>query len=258
MGGVSPEQCQADSLCMPLQEVRLLQILGLEDEANFVLARWAESDPRLLPPSARPDPLELLLGARVSYALGATATGTRLAERAVRDAGAMGSAVAWSCVPWAYPPAFEREVVAAESLGVERALLWALMRQESRFDPRARSRSDALGLTQLKRATAGDVAKRFHDPAPSESTLFTPAVSIRYGATYLAQWIHRFDGCVPVALAAYNAGPGAVREDWRELIARGGEALYCELASNADSQDYVRRIVGMRQAYRDLAPAVSP
>jgi len=57
-----------------------------------------------------------------------------------------------------------------------------------------------------------------------------------------------------VALAAYNAGPGSIRADWRALIARGGEALYCELASNADSQDYARRIAGFRQAYRELAP----
>ena len=57
-----------------------------------------------------------------------------------------------------------------------------------------------------------------------------------------------------VALAAYNAGPGTIRRDWRDLLARGGAALFCELASNADSQDYARRILGMRQAYRELRP----
>ena len=47
---------------------------------------------------------------------------------------------------------------------------------------------------------------------------------------------------------------GKVRKDWREILARGGWALYCDMAANADTQDYVRRILGFRAAYRDLRP----
>jgi len=131
------------------------------------------------------------------------------------------------------------------------------VRQESRFDPRARSRSDALGLTQLKQAAALDMARSLRERAPSEEALFDPERALRYGSGYLAQLLRRFDGRVSVALVAYNAGAATIRRDWREIVARGGDALFCELASNADSQDYARRILGFRSAYRDLRPTVA-
>ena len=221
---------------------------GLPDEAILEMSRWAARE--------RPATGAWLRLAERAYGAGRLATGTRWAESAF--AGAAGESLAWAAVAWAYPPAFEAEVVAAETLGVERALLWALIRQESRFDPLARSRSDALGLAQLKLATAGDVAKWLREPKPGESALFAPDTSIRFGARYLARMLERFGGVTAVALAAYNAGPGTIRRDWRELLARGGEALYAEFASNADSQDYTRRILGFRQAYRELRPTAGP
>jgi soluble lytic murein transglycosylase len=162
--------------------------------------------------------------------------------------------VQWALIAWAYPPAFEALVraEARDSLGLDPALLWGLVRQESRFDPRARSRSDALGLTQLKVATAGDVAGWLREPPPDAAMLLEPARSLRYGARYLRHLLQRFDGQLPVALAAYNAGPGTIRRDWRGLLAQGGAALFCEFASNADSQDYARRILGFASAYREL------
>ena len=85
--------------------------------------------------------------------------------------------------------------------------------------------------------------------------MFEPDRGLRYGAHYLKKLLKRFDGAVPVALTAYNAGPGKVREDWRHIVQHGGWALYCEMAANADTQDYVRRILGFRQAYRELRPS---
>jgi soluble lytic murein transglycosylase-like protein len=255
---IAPEACADSAACAALAEARVLVALGLADDARTLLERWAAADPRALRAGVRLPPEALLAGARVAYGAGAGAVGSRLAERAFSDAAAAGDSLAWAVVPWAYPPAFAAQVAACETLGVERALLWALVRQESRFDPRARSRSDALGLTQLKRATAGDAARSLREAAPSESTLFEPGPSLRYGARYLATLARRYDGDVAVALSAYNAGPTGIRSDWRALLARGGDALFAELASNADSQDYVRRVLGFRQAYRELAPSLSP
>ena len=79
---------------------------------------------------------------------------------------------------------------------------------------------------------------------------------MRYGARYLARLLRRFDGSVAAALSAYNAGPGSLSPRWRELRARGGEALLCELASNPLAQDYAKRILGFRQAYRELRPTI--
>jgi soluble lytic murein transglycosylase len=189
-----------------------------------------------------------------AYAAGDLPGGTRAADRA--SLVAPGDSVAWAWAPWAFPPAYASELAAAaDAAGVERALLWALARQESRFDPRAVSRSNARGLAQLLPGTAHDVARGLKERFTSDTLLFEPARGLRYGARYLRQLLDRFDGSIPVALTAYNAGPGKVRDDWREILAHGGWALYCEMAANADTQDYVRRILGYRQAYRELQPA---
>ena len=146
----------------------------------------------------------------------------------------------------------------AWSGALEPALLFAVVMQESRFEPRARSRSDALGLMQLKLGTAADMAKLARDPAPTETALFDPERNVRYGARYLARLLRRFDGSVAAALCAYNAGPSRLAAGWRDLRGRGGEALVCELASNPLAQDYAKRIVGFRAAYRELRPRAAP
>jgi soluble lytic murein transglycosylase len=238
-----------------LADVRALLDAGLAADAGDLLARFAAGDARA---GARPEPgTSLLLAATaLAFEAGRPALGTRLAERAF--SAAPGDSVAWAIVPWAYPPAWAGAVQAAAGPEADAALLWALVRQESRFDPLARSPSDALGLAQLKLATAGDVARSLGEPRPTERDLLDPGRSLRFGARYLSQLVRRFGGSVPVALAAYNAGPATVRADWRLLVERGGEALYCEFAANAASQDYARRITGFRQAYRELAPVAPP
>jgi len=191
-----------------------------------------------------------------SYAGGDLFGATKAADRAL--IAPADDSTAWGFVPWAFPPAYERELnAAAMTLGVERALLWGLVRQESRFDPRAVSKSNALGLAQLLPGTARDVARALHESFTADTLLFQPDRALRYGAFYLHQLMERFENVTPVALTAYNAGPGKVRADWRLLIERGGWALYCEMAANADTQDYVRRILGYRQAYRDLKPVTA-
>jgi len=107
--------------------------------------------------------------------------------------------------------------------------LAALVQEESGFDPNARSRAGAMGLTQLMPATAA--ALGVSDP-------WNPAENLDAGAAYLAGLIDRYGGNVPLALAAYNAGPGAVAE-W------GGIPPYPE------TQRYVRNVLalaGMAQA----------
>jgi soluble lytic murein transglycosylase-like protein len=194
--------------------------------------------------------------AAAAYASGDVAGGTRAAERASLLLEGGPQEAAW--LPWAFPPAFERELfAAADGVGIERALFQGLVRQESRFDPRAVSRSNALGLTQLLPGTARDMARELKEPLRSDSLIFEPSRALRYGARYYKKLHTRF-GASPVALAAYNAGPGKVRKDWRDIVARGGWAMYVEMGSNADTQEYMRRILAFRAAYRVLKPYVAP
>jgi soluble lytic murein transglycosylase len=130
--------------------------------------------------------------------------------------------------------------------------------KESRFDPAARSRSDALGLFQLKRAAVIDVAGLLHEPVPPDSALLDPALNLRYGARYLGWLLGRFSGNLPLALAAYNAGPTTAKQ-WTRLRAIGGDALACEEIDRPETQDYVKTILAVRQAYLELRPrTVSP
>ncbi len=139
----------------------------------------------------------------------------------------------------ATPFGAEIEAAAAKN-GVDPALLRALVRQESGFDPAARSSAGAVGLTQLMPGTAASLGV---DPTD-------PAQALDGGARYLRQQLDRFGGDERLALAAYNAGPGAVAR-------AGGIPPY------AETQQYVERVLGYanseRAASRPAAVAtVSP
>ena len=71
---------------------------------------------------------------------------------------------------------------------------------------------------------------------------------------YLRWLLRQFDGRLVVALAAYNSGPNAVPPRWREWIGRGGEALFCEMIPQAETREYVRRILSTLAAYREIRP----
>jgi len=111
---------------------------------------------------------------------------------------------------------------AAERHGLHPALIAAVVRAESAFDPRAVSRKGARGLMQLMPATArrfGLAAEEIHDPVKN----------LDAGARYLAWLLERFAGDLPRALAAYNAGEGTVDR-------YGGVPPFRE------TRDYLRRI----------------
>jgi len=254
--GVAP----ARASCPGTRAAGELAAVGAEAEALLLVSRIAATAPDAGDSCGFDPAAEALAGARLAYALGRPGLAVSLADRAARASGAISSAAAWACVPWLFPPAYESLFVAPRDTAVaalEPALLFALTYQESRFDPRARSRSDALGLMQLKLAAAGDMARLAHDPSPTESGLFEPGTNVRYGARYLARLLKRCDGSAAAALEAYNAGAGSLSPRWRELRGRGGEALLCELASNPLAQDYAKRILGYRQAYRELRPTMA-
>lgn len=123
---------------------------------------------------------------------------------------------------------------AAARNGVDPAVLHGLIQQESGFDPHATSSAGALGLTQLMPGTAASLG--VSDP-------LDPAQSIEGGARYLSEMLRDFGGDTEKALAAYNAGPGAVQR-------YGGVPPY------AETQQYVSKVLGYAAEYRQSFPAV--
>ncbi len=121
---------------------------------------------------------------------------------------------------------------AASRNGLDPAVLHGLIEQESGFDPNATSSAGASGLTQLMPGTASSLGVA--NPT-------NPAESIEGGARYLGQLMTQFGGNTEDALAAYNAGPGAVQQ-------YGGIPPY------AETQSYVSNVLGYAEAYRQSHP----
>ncbi|HET8734754.1 MAG TPA: transglycosylase SLT domain-containing protein, partial [Anaeromyxobacteraceae bacterium] len=171
------------------------------------------------------------------------------ARAALRDPPSAENARAWRI---AYPPAFRPDVQRwARPAGVPVELVQALMREESALDPRVVSPAGAVGLTQLMLPTAQSVARSLKLARPSRVDLMNASLNVRLGARYLGDLVRRFDGQVALALAAYNAGPGAVR---RWLGARSGLDLdeFVEEIPIEETRGYVKRVLRSYAAYRLL------
>ena len=152
----------------------------------------------------------------------------------------------------AYPPAYRDSVKRwATPAGVPPELVQALMREESALDPRALSPAGAIGLTQLMLPTAQQVARQLKLGKVSPAKLTDASLNIRLGSRYLGELVRRFDGSVPLALAAYNAGGGAVS---RWLETRRGLELdeFVEEIPVEETRGYVKRVLRSYAAYRLL------
>jgi soluble lytic murein transglycosylase-like protein len=117
---------------------------------------------------------------------------------------------------------------AASRYGIDPAVLKGLIKQESGFNPNAGSPAGAQGLTQLMPGTAASLGV---------SDMHDPAQAIDAGAHYLRMQLDRFGGDYSKALAAYNAGPGAVQRF-------GGIPPYSE------TRNYVQNVLAFAAQYR--------
>jgi soluble lytic murein transglycosylase-like protein/TolA-binding protein len=155
--------------------------------------------------------------------------------------------------PWAYAARIKEQ---GQLRKVDPYLIHALIREESRYFPKALSRSQALGLMQLLPATAAGVGKRIGVPALSREDVFNPDNNIKLGTAYLEYTLKRFNGNAMLAVASYNGGPNAVKSWVDRFNASGGGGkdwdYFVEEIPFRETRDYVRKVFGSYFVYETL------
>ncbi len=136
----------------------------------------------------------------------------------------------------------------------ERPLLLAIMRQESAFATDAMSRVGARGLMQLMPATAAGVAGKLQLPFSLVRLTTDGLYNVTLGRSYVENLLDDFGGSYALAIAAYNAGPGRVRQWLHEFGDPRGTALntvdWIEMIPFNETRAYVQRVLENLQIYR--------
>ena len=203
-----------------------LMFLQLWDEASLWLDR-----------TRRPDPA---LAADVSYASGRY-------SRAILYADRLGPAAA-SAPPLVYPPAFRASICkAAVTFGVDPLWLHAIIWQESKYDPAARSGAAARGLMQFIPDTAEAIAATAGVANLTLDRLYDADTSIQLGAYYWSTLMAEFKS-PEMALAAYNGGPDNVRR-WRDKWPASDGEFFISDIGFTETKRYVQAVFGARAAY---------
>src|SRR6185369_300829 len=144
-------------------------------------------------------------------------------------------------------PHREALAAAARQWGLDEALVYAIIRQESRFMPQARSRAGATGLMQLMPGTARWVARQIPVQPFNVAMLVQPEVNLNMGSYYFRRVLTDL-GHPILATAAYNAGPGRARR-WRDERALEG-AIYVETIPFSETRDYVKKVLANEWYYQ--------
>ncbi len=142
----------------------------------------------------------------------------------------------------------------AHRVGIDPLLVAAVMRQESGFDPQARSAADARGLMQVLPSLGASLARAEGVPDWDTALLYQPDINLHFGVVHLNQALRRAPR-LEAALAAYNAGSKAT-EQWLALPGAANDPeVFIERIQFVETRDYVRRILRNLAIYRALYPA---
>lgn len=138
-----------------------------------------------------------------------------------------------------FPRAYTDQILSSTGL-VDPVIVLSLIRQESAFDPLARSGADARGLMQLLPSTASKWLQN------SRQELFDPSQNVRVGVKYMETLFKRYDGNVEHVLAAYNAGLRNL-DRWRQRFPNASTLMFMDLIPFKETRTYVAII--LRNAY---------
>ncbi len=153
-----------------------------------------------------------------------------------------------------FPDQYQTGVEAAEKeFKISKNLIWAIIRQESAFMPRAVSPSNALGLMQMLGPTAKETAKWLkvkNLKVPED--VFKTTQNIRFGSHFLSRMVRKYQGVIPLAVASYNVGPGnldrwlSFRKDlsnWSSFGQNPEDDLWIDELPWAETSFYVKAVM---------------
>ena len=229
---------EIESLTEAMSRVDHLEKLGMDSEARAELEVLAET--------ADSSTSRLLTTAYLMREHGLVARAVQLGWRAVR-ASPSADARAYRLVY----PIVHREAIILESRrrNLDPALVAAIIRQESGFNPRATSSAGARGLMQMMPSVGRAVARSIDVPEWRPDLLYQPDINLQLGIRHLEAFISRYEA--PYALAAYNAGESRLVRWLRRPGARDPE-LFVERIPFTETRDYVRIVLRNRAMYRSL------
>lgn len=208
----------------------------------------AEREIRRLQPGLNRTSAEALLA--LASRLGLPAAEMKLARTTLDPASPYYAAAAYPVPRW----------TPAEGYSVDRALVFAFIRQESHFNSRAKSRAGARGLMQLMPATASFVARDRRLRSSGRNRLYDPNLNLELGQRYL-QILFNDDvvaGNLLMAAAAYNGGPGNLRKWLRKMKHQGDPLLFIESIPSRETRLYVSRVMTNLWIYRQQLGQQAP
>ncbi|MGE4132841.1 MAG: transglycosylase SLT domain-containing protein [Bdellovibrionales bacterium] len=142
-----------------------------------------------------------------------------------------------------FPQPWDGEVRSASlQFGVEEELIYAIMRQESAFDTRARSVADAFGLMQVLPEVAEKLSRENSLAYNTMEDLYTPQLNVMVGAAHLKQLMSRYNKQFILAVAAYNANESAIK-NWMKTRFRGDALEFIEEIPYEETRTYVRLVM---------------
>ena len=225
---------------------RALELFGVGDLDDGA----RELDALGLADSSRP---EILWGLSKLYAqAGSVKLSHAAARRALSAAPSNWPADDWLdawklAFPAPYHDIVERE---AKRTSQSPSLIYAIMREESAFDPDAESPADAYGLMQLILPTAKTMARPLGLPA-DRAALKRPSVNVALGSSVLAKYAAAFPENALLAIPAYNAGPNNPKR-WLRERPNADFDIWVELIPFVETRRYIKRVLSSRAAYAFL------
>lgn len=139
----------------------------------------------------------------------------------------------------------------AKRFAVDPTLVLSIMREESRFNPRAKSEAAARGLLQFIITTAREIGRDVGLVDVQPEDLYDPRLIIRLGAKYIAELSQRFVGNRYAVAAAYNAGPNQVAL-WARLAPAPGDDFFLSSINFDETKQYVRKVMNSYKRYGEI------